>query len=92
MFTELSAVQHNLIALAPGLAHLNTIVKLFPVCMISCIEKGYISTNCQPHLRTLDLVTLLGDNAQLPSPTKGVIMDATQKYIHDRVHDIPRQF
>ncbi len=56
--------------------------------MISCIEKGYISTNCPPHLRTLDLVTLLGDNAQLPSPTKGVIMDATQKYIHD----VPRQF
>ncbi len=56
--------------------------------MIRTIEMGYISSNCQPHLRTLDLRTLLGDTSHLPTPTRDIIMDATAEFIHD----VPRHF
>ena len=56
--------------------------------MIATIETAYQSTGCQPHLRTLDTCTLLGDNSHLPKPTQAIIMDATAQFIHD----VPRHF
>ncbi len=56
--------------------------------MIHTIESGYVCTNCPPHLRTMDLTTLLGDNPHLPTQTRELIMDAANTFIHD----MPRQF
>ncbi len=56
--------------------------------MITKIEKGYISTNTEPHLRTITTNTLLGTNDGIRPKMKSIINHA----LVDFVKAIPRPF